>query len=190
MLRAAHWLWAFAVLLLIPSGWGIYNAAPLYGFSFHPVLVLGKGLTESLLWHLFAMWPLLLALGGWIAARAARKADTPRILPLQLGGLGRDLRAAASMKLTHRDGQYNQLQRAAYLFAASALIAVIASGLALWKPVQFGNLTAVMGGYETARHVHFWAMAALAAFTLGHVVMAAAVPRTLRAMVFGQGAAQ
>ncbi len=42
-----------------------------------------------------------------------------------------------------------------------------------------------MAGYEAARRVHFIAMAGLALFTVGHVLMAIAVPRTIATMLLG-----
>jgi thiosulfate reductase cytochrome b subunit len=62
----------------------------------------------------------------------------------------------------------------------------VLSGLAIWKPVQLQELTAVFGGYDAARYVHFFAMAAIVGFLVVHVVMALLVPRSLRAMVTGR----
>ncbi len=43
-----------------------------------------------------------------------------------------------------------------------------------------------MGGYETARRIHFFAMAGVVAFLVVHVVMTVLVPRTLVAMIRGR----
>jgi len=51
--------------------------------------------------------------------------------------------------------------------------------------VQFPLLRELLGGYEAARRVHFFAMAALVAFVTVHLTMVASVPRTLLAMVRG-----
>ena len=56
-------------------------------------------------------------------------------------------------------------------------VVVVLSGLAIWKPVQFQWLTALFGGYDTARRVHFVCMAAIVAFLAVHVVMALLVPQ-------------
>jgi thiosulfate reductase cytochrome b subunit len=61
----------------------------------------------------------------------------------------------------------------------------VLSGLAIWKPVQLQELTAVFGGYDTARYVHFFAMATIVGFLVVHVVMALLVPKALRAMITG-----
>ncbi len=52
--------------------------------------------------------------------------------------------------------------------------------------MQLQELTAVFGGYDAARYVHFFAMAAIVGFLVVHVVMALLVPKSLRAMVTGR----
>jgi thiosulfate reductase cytochrome b subunit len=52
--------------------------------------------------------------------------------------------------------------------------------------VQFQELTWLFGGYDVARYVHFFAMAAIVAFLVVHVVLALIVPRSLRAMITGR----
>ncbi|MGA7680621.1 MAG: cytochrome b/b6 domain-containing protein, partial [Pseudolabrys sp.] len=63
---------------------------------------------------------------------------------------------------------------------------IVLSGLSIWKPVQFQELTALFGGYDIARYVHFFAMAAIVGFLSVHVALAMIVPRSLRAMVTGR----
>ena len=55
----------------------------------------------------------------------------------------------------------------------------------IWKSVQFPLLRELMGGYDTARFVHFFAMSALVGFIAVHLAMVALVPRTLIAMIRG-----
>lgn len=186
-LRLCHWANALAVVLMMASGWRIYNASPLFGFTFPPGWTLGGWLGGALQWHFAAMW-LLVANGlVYLAAGIAGGGLRRRLLPLSPAGLGSDLRAALRGRLQHpQAGRYNQLQRAAYLFALAVLAALAMSGLVLWKPVQFELLRGLLGGYEAARRVHFFAMAALLAFVLGHAALALLVPRTLVAMVRGR----
>ena len=63
---------------------------------------------------------------------------------------------------------------------------IVLSGLSIWKPVQFQELTALFGGYEAARYVHFFAMAAIVGFLVIHVVLAVVVPKSLRALITGR----
>jgi thiosulfate reductase cytochrome b subunit len=65
-------------------------------------------------------------------------------------------------------------------------IVVVLSGLAIWKPVQLHALTAAFGGYDTARYVHFFAMATIVGFFVTHVIMSVIIPRSLRAMITGR----
>jgi thiosulfate reductase cytochrome b subunit len=83
-------------------------------------------------------------------------------------------------------GKHNALQKGAYfampVFGALAVI----TGLAIWKPVQLGWLTNLMGGYAMARYWHFLVMIALVALAVGHVFMVFAVdPYSLRSMITG-----
>jgi thiosulfate reductase cytochrome b subunit len=185
--RITHWLNALAVLLMIMSGWQIYNAAPLYPFTFPSGVTLGGWLGGALLWHFAAMW-LLVANGlVYLAAGFATGRLRRRLLPLRPAELGRDLRAALTGRLGHAEaGIYNAVQKALYLGVLLAGVVIVASGLALWKPVQLQELAALLGGYEGARHVHFLAMAAIVLFLVVHVVMALLVPRSLRAMIRGR----
>jgi thiosulfate reductase cytochrome b subunit len=65
-------------------------------------------------------------------------------------------------------------------------VVVVLSGLSIWKPVQFQELTALFGGYDFARYVHFAAMSTIVAFLVVHIVLAVLVPRSLRAMITGR----
>jgi thiosulfate reductase cytochrome b subunit len=60
-LRVMHWLNALAIVMMIGSGWQIYNASPLFNFSFPPLLTIGQWLGAGIAWHLAFMW-LLVAL--------------------------------------------------------------------------------------------------------------------------------
>src|SRR5258707_3832392 len=54
--RTVHWINAVATILMIMSGWQIYNASPLFDFSFSSSITLGGWLGGALLWHFAAMW--------------------------------------------------------------------------------------------------------------------------------------
>jgi len=187
VVRITHWINAFAILVMIASGWRIYNASPLFGFKFPRDWTLGGWLAGALQWHFAAMW-LVAASGlvyltyGILSGHFRRK-----LLPVTPTAVGRDLAAALRGKLAHGDLRvYNAAQRAAYLGAIMIGIVMVLSGLVLWKPVQFYTLGLFMGDYEGARYVHFFAMAALALFVIIHVVMAVLVPRTLPTMFTGR----
>jgi thiosulfate reductase cytochrome b subunit len=180
-----HGLNAIAILILIPTGWAIYNAAPFFPFSFPKWMVLELYLTEALRWHFAFAW--LFVLNGllMLIVRAALRRGGPALLPVSPEGLKNDIVATLRLRLPHRHGVYNQPQRIAYLVAFALMVLVTLSGLALWKPVQLQAIANLMGGYESARRVHFAAMAGLCAFILVHLAMVLVVPRTLLAVLFG-----
>jgi thiosulfate reductase cytochrome b subunit len=185
--RLTHWINAVAILIMIGSGWQIYNASPLFPFVFPKSLTLGGWLGGGLLWHFAAMW-LLIANGliyvavGLVTGRFRRK-----LLPIRPSDIAGDLRSALSGRLRHDNpSAYNAVQKALYLGVILAGVVIVASGLAMWKPVQLYELTVLFGGYEGARLVHFFAMAAIVLFLVIHVVMALLVPRSLRAMILGR----
>jgi thiosulfate reductase cytochrome b subunit len=186
-LRATHWLNAVAMVILAMSGWRIYNASPLFDFKFAKELTLGGWLGGAILWHFAAMW--LLVANGLLyllfnlgTGRLLRK-----FFPLAPRAIVTDLLAALRGHLSHADPrQYNAVQRAAYLFVMVDAVLLVLSGLVLWKSVQFPLLRELLGGYEAARRVHFFAMAAMVAFIAVHLAMVALVPRSLLTMVRGR----
>ena len=90
-------------------------------------------------------------------------------------------------KLSHDDlSVYNAVQRLLYLGVIAAGIVIVLSGISIWKPVQVQELTAVFGGYDAARYVHFFAMSAIVGFLVVHIVLAILVPKSLRAMIRGR----
>jgi thiosulfate reductase cytochrome b subunit len=187
-MRITHWLNALAVLVLVASGWRIYNASPFFPFSFPASITLGGWLGGALQWHFAAMW--LLAVNGliYLASNIASRRLFRKFFPLSIAGIWRDATDALKGKLSHDDPRhYNSVQRFAYLFVMLDLVLLVLSGLVLWKSVQFGVLRELLGGYEFARRIHFFAMAALVAFVAVHLVMVALVPRTLLTMLSRNG---
>jgi len=185
--RVAHWLNLIAFVVLLSSGWRIYNASPIFDFKFPRELTLGGWLGGALLWHFAAMW--LLAFNGlaYLALNIASGRLRRRFWPLTPRQLFDDFVAALRGRLGHDDlAHYNAVQKFAYLGAIALLVLVVLSGLAVWKSVQLPLLRELMGGFDSARVVHFVAMAGLVFFTLVHVVMVALVPRTLLLMIRGR----
>jgi thiosulfate reductase cytochrome b subunit len=185
--RIMHWINAVAIVLMIMSGWQVYNASPLFSFSFPPSITLGGWLGGALLWHFAAMWLLMIngllyLIFGFATGRFAKK-----LLPISPSGVLADTRAALTFKLSHDDlSKYNQVQRVLYAGIIVVGVLIVLSGLSIWKPVQFQYLTALFGGYDFARYVHFVCMASICAFLVVHVTLAVLVPRSLRAMIIGR----
>src|SRR5262245_10015177 len=186
-LRITHWVNALAVVVMIGSGWEIYNASPLFPFTCPQSITIGGWLAGALLWHFAAMWLLAVngivyLLLGIITGRFRR-----RLLPLHASEIVADTRLALRGRLSHADQSvYNAVQKLSYIVIIVAGVVVVLSGLAMWKPVQLWWLSALFGGYEPSRYVHFFAMAAIVLFLIVHVIMSFLVPRSLRAMITGR----
>ncbi|MBW0172074.1 MAG: cytochrome b/b6 domain-containing protein [Hydrogenophaga sp.] len=186
-MRVTHWINALAVLMLVTSGWRIYNAAPFFAFDIPNGITLGGWLGGAIQWHFAAMW-LLVANGLlYLTLNIASGRLFHKFFPLSPSGIWHDAMAALRGKLSHADPRhYNNVQRLAYLFVMLDIVLLVLSGLVLWKSVQFPVLRELLGGYEFARRIHFVAMAAVVAFVAVHLVMVALVPRTLLTMLSGK----
>jgi thiosulfate reductase cytochrome b subunit len=188
VVRITHWINVLAVLLMVASGWRIYNASPLFeSFTFPDSLTLGGWLAGALQWHFAAMW--LLALNGlvYVVYGIVSGHFRRKLLPIAPRAVVHDISKALRGRLAHEDlSVYNAAQRAAYAVLILALVLLVVSGLAIWKPVQLQELAALMGGYEGARLLHFFAMSLVVFIVVVHVVMVALVPRTFPAMITGR----
>src|SRR5262245_37481821 len=185
--RITHWINAVAILIMVGSGWQIYNASPLFGFTFPRSITLGGWLAGALLWHFAAMW--VLAINGivYLILGIVTGRFHAKLFPISASAFFHDALAALRGKLAHEDlSVYNAVQKLLYLGVILAGIVVVLSGLSIWKPVQLQELTALFGGYDTARYVHFLAMAAIVGFLVVHVAVALLVPKSLRAMITGR----
>ena len=184
--RITHWINAAAITAMIASGWLIYNASPLFPFVFPSYMTLGGWLGGALAWHFAAMWLLAgnftIYLGYGLITGHIRR----RLFPFCPRDIWRDAMLALRCRLPHDGAHYNAVQRLLYVLAGCGIALAIVSGLAIWKPVQLYPLTALLGGYETARRVHFLAMAGIAGFIVVHLALVAIVPRTLPPMLTGR----
>jgi thiosulfate reductase cytochrome b subunit len=186
--RVTHWVNVLAMFMMIGSGWQIYDASPLFRFIYFPSqLALGQWLAGALLWHFAAMWLLMINGAIYVTLGIATGRFRRKLLPIRPRDVVRDFVAALRGKLSHDDlSVYNAVQRLLYLGVILAGIVIVLSGLSIWKPVQFKYLTALFGGYDFARYVHFFAMASIVGFLTVHVALALLVPKSLRAMIVGR----
>ena len=186
LVRVWHWINVFAMTIMIMSGWRIYDASPVFsGIYFPPALTLGGWLGGALLWHFAAMWLLMANFLAYIIYGVWSGHFARVFLPITPASVLRDLRLALAFKLPHEVGRYNAVQRTAYVGVLSAIVLTILAGFAVWKPVQFSSLAALMGGYDGARVVHFLGMSAIVAFIVLHLVLVVLVPSTLLPMFTG-----
>jgi len=186
-IRIMHWMNALSMLLLIFSGWGIYNDEVIFGaLHFAGWMTLGAGPEGALQWHFFAMWILMLngvayvSYGFW-TGRLRRM-----LLPVRVAEILAELKSVLAFKLVHEDlTKYNPVQKLLYLGVMIVIVIQVLSGLVIWKPVQFSELAVLFYDFQTARVVHFLGMAAIVGFLLVHVALAFIVPQTIVAMIFG-----
>jgi thiosulfate reductase cytochrome b subunit len=186
--RITHWINALAVVLMVMSGWQVYDASPIFPvLRFPSAITLGGWLGGALQWHFAVMWLLVANFLVYIGLNFATGRLRRKLLPISFKSLAADLIAALRGTLAHEDlTRYNAVQKFAYLVVIVDIALVILSGLAIWKSVQFPLLRTLMGGYDNARVVHFVAMSVLVGFFVVHVVMVALVPRSLLLMIRGR----
>jgi len=185
--RTMHWINAVAVILMIMSGWQIYNASPLFGFRFDHSITIGGWLGGALLWHFAAMWLLMINGLAYLVTGFASGRFRKKLLPITPRGVISDLKAALTFKLAHDDlSAYNYVQKLLYAGIIAIGVVIVLSGLSIWKPVQLQYLTALFGGYDAARYVHFICMSLICLFLIVHVALAVLVPKSLRAMIIGR----
>ena len=184
--RLAHWINVAAMLIMVSSGWRIYNASPLFDFSFPRDIALGGWLAGGIQWHFAAMWLLVLNGLAYLSYGVLAGHYRRHFLPVSPASILREIGNTLRGKLSHQLGVYNPLQRAAYLGVLALGVLIVLSGLAIWKPVQLQALAGLMGGYEGARLVHFFCMAGFVLFVLIHVTIVLLVPRTFLPMLTGR----
>jgi thiosulfate reductase cytochrome b subunit len=186
--RITHWINAFAVVLMVMSGWQVYDASPIFPVLRLPsAITLGDWLGGALQWHFAIMWMLVANFLVYLGLNFASGRLRRKLLPISFRSLVTDLVAALRGTLGHEDlTRYNAVQKFAYLAVIVDIAFVVLSGLAIWKSVQFPLLRTLMGGYDNARVVHFVAMSVLVAFFVVHIVMVALVPRSLLLMIRGR----
>jgi thiosulfate reductase cytochrome b subunit len=186
-LRVMHWINAVAMIVMIMSGWAIYNDEVIFGWLHFPGwMTMGAGPEGALQWHFLAMWILTGNLIAYLAYGLYTGRFRRMLLPIRLVEIATEVRSALALKLSHEDlTRYNAVQRLLYIGVIATIILQVLSGLAIWKPVQFSELAYLFYSFQGARLVHFLGMVAIVGFLLVHVVLVLIVPKTLIAMLTG-----
>jgi thiosulfate reductase cytochrome b subunit len=200
--RITHWLNALAMIIMIMSGWRIYNSDPIFPFSFPVEITLGgsyegsvdihneNGLAGALQWHFAGMWLLMINGIVYLAYGIISRHFRRVLFPVGPKAVLRDALAALRFRLPHRLGTYNAVQKTLYLAVLAMGVIMALSGLAIWKPAQFQELTWLFGGFDVARVIHFLGMAAIVVFLVVHIALVVIVPKTLPPMVTGRASAE
>ena len=182
-----HWTNAVAMLVMITSGWGIYNDDVIIrGLHFASSLRLGDWAAWSVNWHFAGMW--LLAINGlaYLIYGLVSGRLRERMLPIRISEIVQTVRDTLHLKISHEDlTVYNAVQKVLYIVVILTGISQVITGLAIWKPVQFSGLVSLMGGFQAARILHFAGMVVIVGFLVVHVLLSLLVPKTLWAMLTG-----
>jgi thiosulfate reductase cytochrome b subunit len=185
--RIMHWTNAMVMIVMIGSGWKIYNDEVIFGWLHFPEAVtIGHWAQHGLQVHFFGMW--ILAVNGlaYFIYCAATGRFRHMLLPIRWGELVATIKDAMRLRLSHDDpNKYNTVQKLLYVGVLTVGVMTVISGLGIWKPVQFSELLALFGSFQNARLVHFLCMTAIVLFMIVHVTLALLVPRTLVAMITG-----
>jgi len=186
-LRIMHWTNAVAMIIMIGSGWKIYNDEVLFGWLHFPEwITIGGGPEGALQWHFFAMWILVInglayVTYGFVTGRFRRM-----LLPIRIHEVLLEIGKALRLDLQHDNlTHYNAVQRLLYIGIIVVIVMQVLSGLIIWKPVQFSELSFLFYDFQGARLAHFIGMVAIVGFVLVHVALALIVPQTLVAMLKG-----
>jgi thiosulfate reductase cytochrome b subunit len=186
-LRIMHWINALAIIVLIGSGWKIYEDEALFGWLHFPDwITIGGEAQGALQWHFFAMWILMIngvcyLVYGFASGRFRRK-----LIPIRPREVVSNIAAALRFNLAHDDiTMYNAVQKLLYAGILVVITVQVISGFAIWKPMQLSELVTVFYDFQGARLAHFIGMAAIVGFIGVHVLLALLVPRTIGAMITG-----
>src|ERR1700728_2022458 len=186
-LRIMHWINAVAIFIMIGSGWKIYNDDVIFGFLHFPdAVVIGKWAQHGLQWHFFGMWIFVLNGLAYLCYGIVSGRFRQKLFPVWPRDVFATVADALRLHLRHDDlTHYNAVQKVLYLGIMLVGLLIVISGLALWKPVQFSELAALFGSFQTIRLVHFLCMSAIVLFLLVHIALALLVPQSLVAMLTG-----
>ena len=185
--RIMHWVNAVVMLIMITSGWGVYDDDVIVrGFHFSQFWRLGEWAAWSLNWHFAGMWTLAINGLAYLIYGLVSGRFRERLLPIRPAEVVLTVVDTLHLKIAHEDiTVYNAVQKLLYIIVILAGIFQVITGLAIWRPVQFSGLVALLGGFQTPRVLHFVGMAVIVGFLIVHVGLALLVPRTLWAMVAG-----
>ncbi|HYW30368.1 MAG TPA: cytochrome b/b6 domain-containing protein [Gemmatimonas sp.] len=202
IVRLSHWVNAIAFTIMVGSGLRIFNAYPafhrkgdaafpLWPFEGTPApawLTFGTFLGNARMWHFAMMW-VLVATGLLYVGFIYLHGEWRDLLPRR--GDPRDawemIRFYTLARKDHpRQGKHNALQKVTYFLMPFVGLVIVLSGIAIWKPVSLGWITALFGGFVWARWWHFAAMLVLVGMSVVHVFMVISVdPYSIRSMVTG-----
>jgi thiosulfate reductase cytochrome b subunit len=158
-------LWIYWANDIYRIGWGQTTLFKFFPQSFYDAFGLTHKLAQGMSWHFMLMWVFFIN-GLLYVGYTLFSGEWRYLLP------NRDSFREAWQVTLHDLGlrktappvrKYNGAQRIAYTAVVLMGLGSLLTGLAIYKPVQFGWLTQGLGGYEAARTEHF-------VLTIGYVL--------------------
>jgi thiosulfate reductase cytochrome b subunit len=200
-IRWFHWLNFPVLSLMIWSGLWIYWANDVYRLgwgnttlfkffpqSFYQAFHLDHKLAQGMAWHFVLMWAFFLN-GLLYVLYTAFSGEWRYLLPDRKSfkeAIHVTLYDLGLRKTPPPVQKYNGAQKIAYTAVIIMGLGSLLTGLAIYKPVQFGWLTQLLGGYETARIIHFVLTLGYVVFFVVHIAQVARAGwNNFRAMVAG-----
>jgi thiosulfate reductase cytochrome b subunit len=200
-IRWLHWINFPLLLIMIWSGLLIYWANGVYrvgigGFTlfhffpdwFYNWLGIPHRLAEGMAWHFTFMW--LFAINGVAYVIYTALSGEWRYLVPNRNSLREAFQVLlydlhlSKVKPPRR--KFNGAQQIAYTSIVLMGAGSILTGLAIWKSVQFGWLTTLLGGYTAARVEHFLLTLGYVLFFLVHIAQVIRAGwNNLRSMITG-----
>ncbi len=174
-----HWTNAAAMLVMITSGWGIYDDDVIITRAALPaVSAAGRlgGLEPQLAFRRHVVPGDQRAVLLRLRLFTGRLRE--RLLPIRLRDVIHTVNDTLHFKIAHEDlTTYNAVQKILYIVVMLAGISQVVTGIAIWKPVQFSGLVRLLGGFQRRALIHFAGMAVIVGFLVVHVALSLLVPQ-------------
>jgi thiosulfate reductase cytochrome b subunit len=199
--RWFHWINFPVLAAMIWSGLLIYWANDVYKIriggrelikffpdTFYKALNLPFHLAEGMAYHFLFMW--LFFLNGLLyVLYTFFSGEWKYLLPNKKSLKEAGLVLLHDLHLRKKEPpfiKYNAAQRIAYTGIIVMGVGSVITGLSIYKPVQFGWLTALCGGYEAARLEHFILTIGYCLFFVVHILQVIRAGwRNFRSMITG-----
>jgi thiosulfate reductase cytochrome b subunit len=196
-IRWFHWINFPLLFLMIWSGfliywaYDIYHVGPLHLFPgwVYRTLHMDHRLADGMALHFVFMW--LFVINGILYIGYTLISGEWRLLVPRSLSTFRDAWYVALHDFgLHKEApaqeKYNAAQQVSYSAIILMGVGSVLTGLAIYKPVQLGWLTALFGGYRSARLIHFLLTLGYLGFFVIHVAQVVRAGwNNFRSMVIG-----
>ncbi len=169
-------------------GWGDTTVLKFFPKSFYQAFNIPFKLAQGMSWHFVLMWVFFLN-GVLYVGYTAVSGEWRYLLPTRNSFREAWLVTLHDLGLRKEAppvGKFNGAQQIAYTSVILMGVGSVLTGLAIYKPTQFGWLTTLCGGYKSARVIHFGLTIGYVLFFLVHIAQVVRAGwNNFRAMVAG-----